>query len=107
MNSLPLAIENIVNDYKYQLEHKDSFQASLQSIKSMIQVDNDFNNCGMNNDYYERDWIQIYKEYEYYNICFDICIKCGEYEVKDKCGCNMYFKYSWYKEQRDWIRDNH
>ena len=40
---------------------------------------------------------------KYYRGRFYMCIKCGEYRLKDKCGCNIYFKHRWYKEQKRWL----
>ena len=35
MNFLPKELENIIVDYKYQLEHKEKFNSSLNNIKQI------------------------------------------------------------------------
>ena len=38
MNTLPKDIENIVNDYKHQMEHKDRFLPSLEIITNIYHT---------------------------------------------------------------------
>ena len=35
MNTLPQDLENIINDYKYQMEHKEKFKSSLDIINQI------------------------------------------------------------------------
>ena len=38
INTLPIELENIINDYKYQMEHKEKFKSSLDKINQIIYV---------------------------------------------------------------------
>ncbi len=41
INSLPLDLENIINSYKYQMEHIEKFQSTLDMIKEInYHIDN-------------------------------------------------------------------
>lgn len=100
MNTLPLDIKNIVNDYRYHIEYQNNIKSSLDIIKYMGQSNIKFSGSGFNNnEYYETDWIQVYKDYNDGIMYSDFCIKCGEFcHMKNKCGCNILFRHSWYKE---------
>ena len=73
MNNLPLDIENIVNDYKYQLEHKDKFRRCLDYIDSFIHT--------TGTPYYSPDgvWIQLRDEGGEFITNFEICSYCNDY----------------------------
>ena len=60
MNTLPLCLENLVLDYKYQLEHTEKFKKTLTKIKKITHYYNNHSDKNYGSILYEKDKAFIY-----------------------------------------------
>ncbi len=110
MNNLPLDIKNIVNNYKYQLEHITKFKSTLEIIKKIIPdcyfmwaygIGIEWNNYDKENDI-------ITKRYKQIHLC-NRCYNIREHPYKggtpDYCDCGIHDKHppdGWMEFEYGW-----
>lgn len=75
MNQLPLELENIIKDYKAEMEHRDIFKYVMQDIKELTRKHEIIGNR------YTMQ-IGIIKRY-------NICLECGNF-IHTITNCNVY-----------------
>ena len=84
MNSLPLVIENIVNEYKEELEYFDKLKECTKKIKKIEHIQKEYIKCI--DIYLIKNNIQI-NHIKICKDCHNSCVVDSDYMYAEQCIC--------------------